>query len=145
MDKKDVENRAAELFSSGFNCSQSVFGACAEYFGESRNTAVKTAAPFGGGIARSGENCGALSGLLMAYGLKHGSPEGSAEKKAEVYESSKKIMETFKAEHGSVKCKDLIGVDISTPEGRQAAAEKDTHNTVCVHLVRYCARLGAEL
>ena len=145
MEKKDVEDRAEELFSSGFNCSQSVFGACAEHFGESRNTAVKTAAPFGGGIARTGENCGALSGLLMAYGLKYGDPKGSAEKKAELYEASGKLMETFKKEQGSTKCKDLIGVDISTPEGRQAAAEKDTHNTVCVHLVRYCARLGAEL
>jgi C_GCAxxG_C_C family probable redox protein len=145
MNKKDVENRAEELFSSGFNCSQSVFGACAEYFGESRNAAVKTAAPFGGGIGRSGGNCGALSGLLMAYGLRHGDPKGSPEKKAEIYEASGKLMETFKAEHGSTTCKDLIGVDISTSQGRQAAAEKDTHNTVCLDLVRYCARLGAEL
>jgi len=145
MDKKDVENRAEELFSNGFNCSQSFFGACAEYYGESRNTAVKTAAPFGGGIARTGENCGALSGLLMAYGLKPGDPDGSAEKKAVVYEACGKLMESFKREQGSTKCKDLIGVDISTPEGRQAAAEKDTHNTVCVHPVRYSARTGPEL
>lgn len=145
MGKSSVEERAAELFSKGFNCSQSVVGACAEHYGESRDTAIKTAAGFGGGIARTGETCGALSGLLMAYGLKHGSAEGSPEKKAAAYKACGKLMETFKAEHGSTKCRDLIGADISTPEGQQTALEKDTHNTVCIHLVRFCARLGGEL
>ena len=44
-----------------------------------------------------------------------------------------------------VDCRDLIGCDLSTDEGRQQATAKDTHDTVCSELVRDAAQIAEEL
>ena len=49
---------AVTSFSQNFNCSQAVFSAFAPQFGLERETALKLASPFGGGVARRGEVCG---------------------------------------------------------------------------------------
>ena len=61
--------KAVELFLKGYNCSQAVFGAFADALGVSEETAFKLAAPFGGGVGRLREVCGAVSGMLMVLGL----------------------------------------------------------------------------
>ena len=67
--KSDI---AAEIFSKGFSCSQAVFASLSSEYGVDSDTAKKIAGAFGGGIASNGELCGAVSGALMAIGLKHG-------------------------------------------------------------------------
>ena len=64
--------KAVELFLKGYNCSQAVFGAFAEELGINEETAFKLAAPFGGGVGRQREVCGAVSGMLMVLGLEEG-------------------------------------------------------------------------
>ena len=63
--------KAAELFSQGFNCAQSVFAVFAEKYGISQELALKIGCGFGGGM-RNAEICGAVSGALMVLGLKYG-------------------------------------------------------------------------
>jgi len=63
---------AGSVFSQHYNCSQSVFSAFAEQLGMDQETALKLASPFGGGVARRGEICGAVSGALLALGLARG-------------------------------------------------------------------------
>ena len=51
----DVEQRvlrARELFLSGYNCSQAVFGALADIYGISDEQAARLSASFGGGVGR---------------------------------------------------------------------------------------------
>ncbi|MBN2008446.1 C_GCAxxG_C_C family protein [candidate division KSB1 bacterium] len=64
--------KAVELFNSGFACSQAVLAAYAPMLGLSEDLALKIACPFGGGIARSGATCGAVSGAIMTIGLHSG-------------------------------------------------------------------------
>jgi C_GCAxxG_C_C family probable redox protein len=64
--------RAAELYASGFSCSQAVFAAFSEALGLEPMNALKIAQPFGGGIAGTGSTCGAVTGALLVIGLKHG-------------------------------------------------------------------------
>ncbi len=40
--------------------------------GLDERTALKVACAYGGGVARSGETCGAVNGALMVIGLAHG-------------------------------------------------------------------------
>ncbi|MDD2550794.1 MAG: C-GCAxxG-C-C family protein, partial [Bacteroidales bacterium] len=73
----DPVSEALELFKSGFNCSQAVLAAFSEECGISRETALKIACPFGGGIGGYGRTCGALTGGLMVIGLKYGATKAT--------------------------------------------------------------------
>ncbi len=50
-------------------CSQGVLLSLQEEFGIGNNEVFKAATVLSGGVARSGETCGALIGALMALGL----------------------------------------------------------------------------
>ncbi|MFZ5631777.1 MAG: C-GCAxxG-C-C family protein [Bacillota bacterium] len=63
---------AVSSFQEGALCSQALFSTCAVKLGLDRETAMKIATPFGGGMARLGETCGAVTGALMVIGLKYG-------------------------------------------------------------------------
>jgi C_GCAxxG_C_C family probable redox protein len=134
---------AVTVFSQNFNCSQSVLSAFAAQFGMDRETALKLASPFGGGVARRGEICGAVTGALMALGLARGtdSPAG----KEEIYRLSQEFMRLFEEKHQSVLCRDLIACDLSTPAGYQAAAEKRVFITICPVLVQDAVEIGQKL
>lgn len=66
------DDDALATFKSRFNCSQSVLYAFCDELGFDRQTALRIAAGFGGGIGRSGETCGAVTGAIMVIGLKKG-------------------------------------------------------------------------
>ena len=125
---------AGTVFSQHYNCSQSVFSAFAGQFGMDRETALKLASPFGGGVARRGEICGAVSGALMALGLARGSQIPAD--KERIYRLSQEFMRLFEEKHGTIFCRDLIESDLSTPEGYQAATDKRVFITICPLLIQ---------
>src|SRR5674476_344196 len=103
MSEKTIQ--AAETFQNGFNCSQSVFSVFAEDFGLTKDSCLKLASPFGGGIARMQETCGAVTGALMAIGLKYGKGEnGTEEDKAAGYKYSQEFIAKFKNKYNTVCC-----------------------------------------
>lgn len=134
-------DKARELFNEGYNCSQAVLGAFAEDAGLDVKTALRLSAPFGGGMGRMREVCGAVSGMFMVAGLKYGYSDPSAkQEKAELYALVQKLAAGFKEKNGSIICKELLGVsDTSpTPEPRTAAYYK---KRPCVELVGDAAEL----
>ena len=138
-----VADRAVERFGNGHSCSQAVFTALAEPMGMDYETALKIASGFGGGMGRMGATCGAVTGSFMALGLKFGGVEPEA--KEETCRFVNQFVEMFRQRHGSLECRDLIGCDLSTEEGRQQAHAKDTHNAVCTDLVRDAVVIAEEL
>ena len=68
-------DEAAALFDQYSVCSQSVLVPFSEEFGLSKELALKIANGFGGGMARRQEVCGAVTGAIMAIGLKYGKTE----------------------------------------------------------------------
>lgn len=139
-------NEALGAFDHGYNCAQSVFAAYAPTLGMDEQTAARVAAAFGGGIARTGGICGALSGALMVIGLRHGatSPEDQVAKQ-HCYEVAQELIRRFNQEQGATCCRDILGLDFGTPEGQAAAKARDVHHTVCPGCVRTAARLLDEL
>jgi C_GCAxxG_C_C family probable redox protein len=129
---------ASGRFARGFNCAQSVFAAFAERFGITTGFAIRLAAPFGAGMARQGEVCGALSGALMVLGLEYGGER--PEDKDEIYRITRQFMEQFEERHGTILCRRLLGHDISTPRGMQAARDQNRFATVCPLIVDDTAR-----
>ena len=68
----DYGERAKENFQSGYSCAQAVFLACTEDMGLDTETRARIASSFGGGMGGMRQVCGAVSGMLMALGLKYG-------------------------------------------------------------------------
>ena len=133
-----VEN-AVTIFNQDLNCSQAVFGAFAPQLGVDLSTALKLASPFGGGMARRGEVCGAVSGGLLALGLARGADQPSG--KQEIYRLSQEFMRRFEEKHGTLLCRLLIGLDLGTAEGWQKAREDGKFKTVCPFLVQDAASI----
>jgi C_GCAxxG_C_C family probable redox protein len=129
--------RAVTVFSQSFNCSQAVFSAFAPQSGLNKETALKLASPFGGGMARRGEVCGGVTGALLALGLARGADKPAG--KEEIYRLSQEFMRLFEEKHSTLLCRDLIDCDISTPEGLQKARETGKFTTTCLGLVRDAA------
>ena len=106
------EQLAREYFTSGYNCAQSVFLAYAQDYGFDKNTALKLSSSFGGGMGRLREVCGAVSSMLMIAGLESGYTENNNDEiKAEHYKLVQNLAHEFKAQNGSIICRELLGLD----------------------------------
>lgn len=99
------------------SCSQAIFATYGEYLGLGKvdyDTFMKIASAFSGGIARTGNVCGALTGALMALGLRY-------DDVTKVNEVSLNLLNEFKSLNGSVICRELINQDLITDEDLQQA------------------------
>lgn len=123
------------------NCAQSVLLSHAEELNLDRTTALRISLGFGGGMAM-GETCGAATGAYMLLGLK-ADFEGKTiqEVKTETKAAVRRFNEFFIAKHGSLQCKKLLGVDISTPEGAAEASAKGLFDSICPVLVGSAAEI----
>jgi C_GCAxxG_C_C family probable redox protein len=133
--------KAKSIFSS-YNCAQSVLAAFGNDFGLSDEMSFKIAGSFGGGLGRSGKTCGAVSGALMVLGLRYAQTQpGDNEQKDKNYEMVRTFIKRFTEKNGSCVCAELLGYDISTPEGAKAAKEKGLFSTVCSKVVGDAAEI----
>jgi len=125
-------------FQSGYSCSQAVFSALAERWNIDPYVSLRIAAGFGGGIARTAGTCGCVTGGIMAIGLAQRgiSPEENRSEKEKTYELCQRFMRAFEERNGSTRCSELLGCDISAPEGRAKAHQEGLHQSRCTKLVR---------
>jgi C_GCAxxG_C_C family probable redox protein len=124
---------AVVRFRQNLNCAQAVFSVFAPQFGPNEETALKLASPFGGGMARQGQVCGAVTGALLALGLGRGG--ATPAKKEEANRLGQAFIRRFEEKHGTLLCRELISSDLSTPEGWQRAKENGVFETICPLLV----------
>lgn len=105
----EYEKQALDLFNQGCNCAQASFAPFASQAGLSQDQALHIASAFGGGIAKSGNVCGALSGALMAIGACRGYGLGvTPEEKSAFGDQMQELYQRFEAEFGTVMCRALI-------------------------------------
>jgi C_GCAxxG_C_C family probable redox protein len=133
---------AVSAFKKGFSCSQAIFSSYGPGLGIDRKTALKAASAFGGGIGRTGATCGAVTGALMTIGLKHGRTRANDEQSRErTYALAQEFMKRFEEKNDTIICRDLLGVDISTPEGLKQVREDERFEELCAGLVRSAAEI----
>jgi C_GCAxxG_C_C family probable redox protein len=138
--------RAVSCFKETFSCSQAILSTYGPELGLEKEIALKVAGAFGGGMARMGEVCGAVTGAFMVIGLKHGKIKVEDEEaKEKTYLIVREFVERFKSRNGSIKCRELLGYDISTLEGIKLIKEKKLFYTICVKYVRDAAEIIEEL
>jgi C_GCAxxG_C_C family probable redox protein len=137
--------QAVERFRKGFNCSQAVLGSYCQEFGLDCEQAFKVATGFGGGM-RMAETCGAVTGAFMVLGLKYGNITAEDKRsKAKTYERIVEYTNKFKARNGSVVCKELLGCDISTPEGMNKAQEDGLFDSICPKMIQEASEILEEM
>jgi C_GCAxxG_C_C family probable redox protein len=136
---------AKDKFLKGYGCSQAVFTTFCGQQGIDEITALKVSALFAGGM-RIGETCGAVTGALMALGLKL-SPDSCQilDNRKVTYKFAEEFYSKFLERHKSLKCKELMGADISTPEGKAEAELRNTHQLVCPAFVHDAAEILEEM
>ena len=132
---------AAELFLQGYNCAQAVAVAFTDVTGMDKKEAAKLAAPFGGGMGRMREVCGAVSGMLMVLGTLYGYDNADADsKKKELYQQVQALAAQFKEENGSIICREILKNPPSDPNPSPRTAEYYAKRP-CARMVMTAARL----
>jgi C_GCAxxG_C_C family probable redox protein len=133
--------RALELLEAKYNCAQAVFAACATDDGLTEGQRLALSAAFGGGAAKQGEICGALSGALMALGEMRSAVLAAdpAAGRDAVIAQGKEMIAAFRAAHGSILCRELTGCLLYTEEGQRSFNEQDLRHKVCAKLVAFAA------
>jgi C_GCAxxG_C_C family probable redox protein len=132
-------------FKEGFSCSQAIMAAYGPTLGLDRETALRIASGFGGGMGRLAETCGAVTGAFMVLGFKFGSAMADRQAKETVYGLVREFAKRFNAIHGSVLCRDVLGCNLNTPEGLALAQEKKLSSTVCPPYVETAAEILEEM
>jgi C_GCAxxG_C_C family probable redox protein len=134
---KEQSKRALELFSQKYNCAQSTFGALSTVNGLSETQRLALAAPFGGGVARQGEICGALTGALLALGETLGESMAAdpVAGRDVLYKQVHQLTDDFRAAHGSIRCRELTGCALDTEAGQRLYNERGIHQNLCSKLV----------
>lgn len=145
----EYSQRALELFHLGYNCSQSVFAAFADYIGLDENKALALSSGFGAGIGRMREVCGAFSALVMVCGILKNDGQIEPRDREHIYLIIRQLTKKFKDEFGSLYCRDLLGL---TDEERLNESARPAERTPayyqtrpCERCISYCAGLGEKL
>ena len=116
--------KAAELFTQGYNCAQSVAAAFCDVTGLDEKTAARMASPFGGGMGRMREVCGAGSGMYLVLGWLYGydTPGDDVSKKA-LYADVQAMGARFREQAGSIVCREILKNPPSDPNPTPRTAE----------------------
>ena len=126
--------RAAELFVGGYNCAQAVAAAFSDVTGIDEAASAKLASPFGGGMGRMREVCGAVSGMLLVLSQLYGydTPGDDASKKV-LYTHVQALAGQFREENGSIICREILKNPPSDPN--------PTPRTADFYAKRPCAKM----
>lgn len=134
---------AEQNFKNGCNCAQAVLLAFSDRTGLGEAAAMRVAAGFGGGMGRMREVCGAVSGMFMAAGMilgEDGVP-GREEKRA-LYAAIQELAARYRAENGSIICRELLAGVRTAPGGEpEARTEQYYRKRPCPELCRCAAEI----
>ena len=131
MDKEQI----AGLFMRGQDCGQVVLEQYAESLGITKDEANRLAAAFGGGSG-SGETCGAVVAAMMVLGMKYGHNGPDDQEHRDVLMAKRaEFIEKWKGRRGSLMCRDMLGDDISSPEGLGRILESGKLFSLCPEIV----------
>lgn len=129
--------KAEQLLHQKYHCSQALFGAFADDFGLDLKTAFKISTCFGGGM-RQGGVCGCITASLLVLGMALGFYDAQDQER-ELYGNKKteEFIRRFTEQmDGVVDCRDILGRDISKPEGIAAIRSEGLILQKCPRAIR---------
>lgn len=139
------QEKAIQNFET-MNCNQAVLSVFGPQYGITEEECFSLGLSFGGGMARQGKTCGAVTGAYLVIGLwcARQSPDKSFQKKLAV-EKVAEFNKMFEANHKSLDCKTLLNYDLSKPDEAIKAGELGLFDTICPKLVGSSAEILTEI
>ena len=141
------QENAIKYHRSKFNCSQSVFTVLGTDFGLSEDDCLKVSCAFGGGMGRQQHTCGAVTGALMALGMKYGKALNDTEdKKLNTYTKTREFFMEFEKMHGSINCRRLLnGLDLNDPEDFNKITGQNLFENLCEKYISDAVTIAEKL
>lgn len=131
-------------FDNELMCSQVTFRYGARKLGFDENMALLAASGFGWGM-QHGERCGAVTGSLMALGLKYGYRTLEEFPNYDILkEKQAEFDRRFKEHFGSVMCGEILKANYGIPKERETIYEEERYRG-CSVLTAYACQLLEEL
>jgi len=130
MRKEKVVELAKSYAAKGFLCSESVLLAVGKSLDIHCELIPKIATGFGAGIGGCGSVCGAVSGGVMALGLKFGRSD-TEKQEGRPYWFALELVKRFEKEFGYITCRELTRCDLTTAEGRKKYGDEKLWETKC--------------
>ena len=120
------KEQAIEYFKQGYNCSQAVVLTFKDVLTIDAEELCKIASPFGGGLSRMRETCGAVSGMVLVLGnlIGYSTPE-LGEKKHELYKNTQEILKIFENRYGSLTCRNLLNLSVKHDDPKPSPRDHD--------------------
>lgn len=136
-------DKAQFMHKRGFNCAETALWALSCYWNTDTSTACVSG--LGGGIARSGATCGALTGAIVALSAYVGriDPDDDA-KKTLCYKLGQDVIARFTRDMGTTVCKDMIGFVLGEEGGSQRYAQGGFKDGKCRDAVNVAVRAAIE-
>lgn len=133
--------KASKMFYDGYNCAQAVAVAFCDVTGLDEKTTAKMISPFGGGMGRLREVCGAVSGMLFVLGCLYGYDESTNdEAKKETYTQVQELAKAFQEQNGSIICREILKNPPTDPNPFPRTEEYYATRP-CVRMVATAAKL----
>ena len=122
----------------GYMCSEAILKAYAKDFGLDETITVKLASGFAGGMAQ-GDTCGAVTGAIMAIGLKYGT-EGKTDQYARdrLFLKVQEFSHQFRQRRDTLVCGKILimnGIDPTNPEDMKTLRDKNVCNQIVADAV----------
>ncbi len=138
--------RGVAFFKQGYNCSQSVALAFAEYYNVPEELMARMSASFGGGIGRMRETCGACCGMFMLAGLEISKDQSfpNHDLKLQNYKLVQQLAADFKEQTGSIICRELltkVGVAANNDFTPEVRTDEYYKKRPCIRMVETAIRV----
>ncbi len=142
------KEKASELFMQGYNCAQSVFTAFCHRFDIDEETAKKISAGLGGGVGRTREVCGAVSGGAMVIGSLCAAKSGDdTQGKSRNYELVQEFINRFKQRNSNIICRELLSLSAKAKISPTAESRTNEYykSRPCLRFVEDAAEILSEM
>ena len=140
------KEQAIEYFKQGYNCTQAVVLTFKDVLTIDAEELCKIASPFGGGISRMRETCGAVTGMVLVLGnlVGYSTPE-TGEKKHELYKKTQEILKIFENRYGSLTCGKLLNLTQKHDDPKPSPRDHSFYlNRPCTELIGGAAEILEE-
>lgn len=149
MNPEEMKQKAIDLFMKRFHCSQAVMAVGQEKLGDINEAVTKAMGLFGGGLAGTGNVCGALLGGVAVISCMYSRGNLNEKENPRMWRLGQKLAQKFEGltqAHGGIDCKDISKVDWKNADSaKEFYANPESRRKICMQLVGDVAQILGEM
>ncbi len=138
----DYVERTISYFQQGYSCSQAIVASFGCKYGLEKETGLRLASPFAGGVGCHGATCGALIGAMLIIGLAAGTSSPDKDlSQTKAIALTRELFIRFKNAYKWTDCSQLLGIRMDDPVALSHAGEQGIIDNRCPAIVRDTAHI----